>query len=359
MFSLFFFACTNSQPQGEYINTKDPSPSISPSVSPSLSNFHSDVKIIPKSIPNADGYFAADLNNDGVDEEIYFDKTGLRFQGDLINLEGHVQKAVRGDHNKDGKEELIIAIGAGKGFRKAKMQIISFSDSGMKTLWSEQLGNNQIPDMHFTPNGIFFVHSDQNQEFTGSMLINGTRTALASSKLALRMLPKDTKSVYVGRVYGDEPRSDGDLRLFTNGTETLKLQTFRGIRALALSDVDQNMKKELLVSDGWHYQYGTMARARVSLYVDDASPPILIADLPREYTINRIEEHRFEKNIFLLEASRGAYILFRTKYGWQNKRICKYSEGNNAVFSYDKDTTNVLCSGTRSQKSTLSFVRNP
>ena len=75
----------------------------------------------------------------------------------LHNINGKVQGAVRGDYNNDGKEDLIIAVGAGKGFRDSIMQILLIEEKGIQPLWSESIGSNQIPDIHFVDNNIFFV----------------------------------------------------------------------------------------------------------------------------------------------------------------------------------------------------------
>ena len=161
------------------------------------------------------------------------------------------------------------------------------------------MGSNQISDIHMLNNKIFFVHSSENGTFAGSFLEEDSIKTVAKNRLALRMLPKNETDIYVGRVYGDQPRSDGDLFLYKNGTAAQRIQNFRGIRALAFSDIDEDGNNELMVSDGWHYQYGTMAQARVSLFTSDIDAPIPIVDLPKEYTINKIEPHRTHANIFL------------------------------------------------------------
>ena len=311
-------------------------------------------------IPSASAYYAADLNGDDIDEKIYYDTTGLRTPRGLEQLNGGFQIAIRADRDNDGKEELIVALGSGKGFRNTPMSLLSVQEDNTKTLWTKTMGSNQIADIHiFEEKEIFFVHSFESGMFAGSFLEDGTIQTAAKNRLALRMLPKTKSDIYVGRVYGDEPRSDGDLFLYKNGIASQKINNFRGIRALAFSDIDHNGTKELMVSDGWHYQYGTMAQARVSLFVDDDTTPIPLADLPKEYTINRIEPHRIHTNIFLLQASRGAYIVSQNQFGWKTTPICSFSEGNNAVFRYEKNMTHVLCSGQKSKEYTLSITAIP
>ena len=38
------------------------------------------------------------------------------------------------------------------------------------------------------------------------------------------------------------------------------------MRAIGVADINQDQKRDLLISDGWHFQYGTNAQARVVLY---------------------------------------------------------------------------------------------
>ena len=351
---LFYISCTPTRQESSTINTNTASVTKSSLVLYDVTIQKSTV------LPSASAYYAADLDGDTIDEKIYYDTTGLRTPRGLEQINGGFQIAIRGDRNQDGNEELIVAVGAGKGFRNAPMSLLSIQKDETTTLWTESKGSNQISDIHiFDRKKIFFVHSHEKGMFAGSFLEEENIRTVAKNRLALRMYPKTENEVYVGRVYGDEPRSDGDLFLYKEGTPSVKIKNFRGIRALTLSDINNDGKKELLVSDGWHYQYGTMAQARVSLFTSDDDNPIPLADLPKEYTINRIEPHKKYANVFLLQASRGAYVLSQSIFGWKSTPICSFSEGNNAVFRYEKDTTHVLCSGKQAKEYTLSITAVP
>ena len=87
-----------------------------------------------------------------------------------------------------------------------------------------------------------------------------------TSNMAMRQrpLPENPSVVVAGRLYGDAPRSDGDLQVIRNGQSTI-IPNHRGVRALEVHDMNGDGHSDLLVSDGWHYQYASMGRAHASI----------------------------------------------------------------------------------------------
>ena len=160
--------------------------------------------------------------------------------------------------------------------------------------------------------------------------------------------------MFIGRVYGDEPKSDGDLRIFEDGSPTGEtIPSFRGIRALNMFDLNGDGQRELLVSDGWHYQYGTQARARLSLFLPpDYQQKVRIGDFADDYTINRIEVGKGKNahGLVLAQASRHAYLLYLSEFGWRSLEVCEISEAGNTVFHYGNEKISILCSGRNAKR---------
>jgi hypothetical protein len=68
--------------------------------------------------------------------------------------------------------------------------------------------------------------------------------------------------VAIGRLYGANADTDGDLRVVQEDGSAEMVPTLRGVRAVGASDLDGDGKAELLFGDGWHKNYGKLARYR-------------------------------------------------------------------------------------------------
>ena len=73
----------------------------------------------------------------------------------------------------------------------------------------------------------------------------------------------ETPDKFGGRLYGDEPRSDGDLTIW-NQRQRQNSTIFAG-SALELVDINQD-GSQIFWSRMAHYQYAKMGQARLSLY---------------------------------------------------------------------------------------------
>jgi hypothetical protein len=93
--------------------------------------------------------------------------------------------------------------------------------------------------------------------------------------------------VVVGRVYGDDREADGDAFLLAPGGDRVPIPTTRGVRGLALADVDGDGQAEIYLGDGWHRNYGRLARGRLTWARWEAGRfrSDLIEETPGQYTI--------------------------------------------------------------------------
>ena len=97
--------------------------------------------------------------------------------------------------------------------------------------------------------------------------------------------------VAVGRLYGDAPGADGDLRVIQEDGKYETVPTLRGVRALAAADLEGDGRAELLFGDGWHKAYGKKARFRPSIarYADASGWTVeLVQERADQYAVERI-----------------------------------------------------------------------
>jgi len=100
----------------------------------------------------------------------------------------------------------------------------------------------------------------------------------------------------VGRVYGDEIGMTGDAYFFGSGNEYLPSK--RGVKAVTFGDGDNDGKNEIYLGDGWHQDYGKIARGRlaeVNTINSDLSYD-LIEDVKYQYEVTQIEVEDINKD---------------------------------------------------------------
>jgi len=94
----------------------------------------------------------------------------------------------------------------------------------------------------------------------------------------------------VGRVYGDDKGVDGDAFVLRDGGARTSIPTTRGVRELAIADSDGDGRPELFLADGWHQDYGQLARGLLTWvrFTDGAPRAELIEDTPGQFSVGRI-----------------------------------------------------------------------
>ena len=283
-----------------------------------------------------------DTDKNGVDEGLFVYNGQLHTELSSHPINGGVQEWVRDESN------IWIATGFSKESRDAPMSIYRYSKSGLEMQWTETALRNQITDLSLIDGRLFVAKFSSGTNIHGGWLDDNFLPIVeANMAMHQRPLPESPERIVVGRLYGDEPRSDGDLSLWNQNTKTL-LPNFRGVRSLELSDLNQDGISDLLVADGWHYQYAKMGQARLSLYLGpDFSDKRTLAILDDEYSINHLEVHRNGRWI-LVQGTSSVYVLMKDALGWKHERVGPITETTNSTFCYTDKDSYVLTSGTNS-----------
>ena len=107
--------------------------------------------------------------------------------------------------------------------------------------------------------------------------------------------------------------------------------------------------RDLLAADGWHFKYGTHARARLVAYLGPSyKDRRILADFPDEYTLNRIEvvpPNKDEPPRILVSGTQNTYVLHSDAMGWQARNIATSSEVERATVWSAGDLRYALISG--------------
>ncbi len=297
----------------------------------------------------ADAVAAGDLDGDGDDSLVLVRDGVARWDGLEQTLGALVQVVARGDVDGDGREDVLLGCGMGRGAPRAPARLWLLDASGARLLWEREGPRNQITELRVVSGGVWMAAFADGKLVEGGWLRPGAEAwsfePVHSAALATRQLPLD-QGVLVGRIYGDEPRSDGDLALWV-GQERTVLPSLRGVRALASSDLDGDGVHELLVGDGWHYKYGTEAQARLRMLQGEGwRRARSVAAFDGEFTVREIEVAGAGPDAWLLATgSEQAHVLVRDGLGWQDLPVGPVEEAGNVVVATRQGRPGVLLSG--------------
>jgi len=224
-------------------------------------------------------------------------------------LEGHVLHIAVGDADNDGKNELAIATGR-RGYDKntpVRVYIIKqekgkwqrqeiytkASDRPQVTAFQiadhDNDGRMEIVISYFE--STYFVETavvqaSQDRASWKSSVVLKERMAMARHIGPLSN-NKQLVSV-VGRPYGDTLGAEGDAYLATQPKQLLPV--WRGVKAVHIGDGDNDGANEIYVADGWHQDYGKIARGRIAaVYAENGNFRYeLIEDVKGQYEISQI-----------------------------------------------------------------------
>ncbi len=249
----------------------------------------------PVPVPAADRVLVADLYGDGTPEVFVGEGGEVRwgewpstlaqpqFAGRHV-ARGMLQAWMAADLDGDGDQEVVMAFGLGRSFPKASAEVVLLdapdaSKTIARTLWRSDGERNQVTALAPWPRSdgtadIYLGHFESRFSVHGGVIdrVKGTVRWLDGHTLRMGMaravgdFDADGRvEVAIGRLYGDDKDSDGDLRVIQEDGAAEMIPTRRGVRAVGAGDIDGNGQAELLFGDSWHKAYGKLARFRPRL----------------------------------------------------------------------------------------------
>jgi hypothetical protein len=298
---------------------------------------------------------AADLDGDGQDELFLSDAGSLRWtlagKEQALALPGVLQAVAEAP----AQGALLIATGIGRGHLTAPAQVQRITQAGPELVWTGGGPRPQVSELRIVGSrsaervwlGVF---TDPKQVAMG-WLEEGQHVPLQTVSMALRSTPLG-QGLAIGRLYGDDAGSDGELRLLApeaaSGDPGRLLPSLRGVRALAAADLDDDGQDELVVGDGWHQAYGKEGDPRIVLF---DGPKLerqrAIAWLPGNYAVLdlSVDSSIGGSPVILATGNRSAWLLQRDGLGWSATELGDVAEGGNAVWATRGGQRGVLLSG--------------
>ena len=263
----------------------------------------------------ADQVIAADFTGAGVDELVTWSAGTLEWSNGSQTIDGrmiaHSVGIVGGT-----KDAVAMVFGRSKQAPNAQPTAWLLTEAGITQL---EVDAARFTDVQVVADGVVVTVASKDKT-TRTVHVAGTSSKELTRSImglsARRLNPEGL--VAVGRLYGDRPRSDGGLEIHQTGQPPRKVETVRGVRALALGDVDGDGHNDLVFADGWHFRYAREAEARLGvLSGPDFKAPIRIGQISDSYTIDSLEVVRPGE---ILAVGTTSIVLFtKTGLGWEQR----------------------------------------
>jgi thiol-disulfide isomerase/thioredoxin len=224
------------------------------------------------------------------------------------SFESEVHKICTADADNDGSEDIVLLNGWSR-YKddRVSLHLVSHSKKG----WEQsEIFTRQSP----RPQPVFLAVTDtdgddiheivfsffESKYMVNTVILKKTEGGWSDEELFVeRMatahdigsLDRTGQVHVVGRVYGDSLGETGDAYIL-KGREKIDLNVFRGVRsAVRIGDGNNDRHNEIFVGDGWHQNYGKMARARLAVISpgDTGYSYSLIEDIRGETDVSQIE----------------------------------------------------------------------
>ena len=212
------------------------------------------------------------------------------------------------------------------------MRIWQVDSKETSLIWEHESARNRITDVAIVDGQIWISWFSGPKLVTAGWLVDGSFTSVHEDHMAMHQRPWDAGGVIVGRLYGEEPKSHGDLALWKDA-KRLSLPSLRGVRALEVGDLDGEGTPEALVGDGWHHAYGAQGDARLQLLSGvDLDTSRTIAFFDDAYSVEQIEFlGTGPATRLLITTSSHVTVLERDALGWRQIPVSSFDGRGNAV----------------------------
>ena len=262
---------------------------------------------VKEPIPGCERIWSADLIGDDAEEVLCSSSNELIVYGadqDLFRVRlrlmgsGLTNAAWAGDRDGDGKDEFVVAFGMGRGYATAPIKVFEIDTEGeswlVRTLYEHAGERPQVTSV-WGPR-LYLAHFISKYEVTGGYILpDGTLADERRIQMGMQRVLADLdgdgqQELAVGRMYGDEPKSDGDLEVH-DGNVSQTVPTRRGVRFLTAADLDGDRQSELIFGDGWHFRYGDEAEGRLNIasFTPGGYETEMIHRMPGQFSVMKIE----------------------------------------------------------------------
>jgi hypothetical protein len=249
-----------------------------------------------------------DLDGDGKNEIVLADAATLRViepsgrERASVTVEGGIQVLVVADLDGDKRAEIYAGWGISREHMQTKVSVDAYRLEGDKLVRERVIApeTSRQDVAAIVPIGSELLIGYFESKYIVRSVIARRTSGWTTRELAtIRMatsyahadLDGDGKAeLVVGRVYGDDKGLDGDVFVLGADGKRTPIPTTRGARELAVADTDGDGRPELFIADGWHQNYGQIARGLVTWvrHVGGSYRAELVEDTAGQYSAGKL-----------------------------------------------------------------------
>lgn len=284
-------------------------------------------------LPAGELVAAANLDGEGPDEIVVWGPGGLTLwaQGEeglyQLNLakdeteqsiQGAPAKAVVADLDGDKRDDVLLAWGMTRGALRVPVTLTALRLKGDSGGHKRQMNvlfqlDSERPDVvglslarlldekqpqiilsffdskYFTTARALSLNSSGDPLQGPLQSTNLGHVRMATSWAVGKAEPNSRPTIILGRPYGEEKLAPGDIFVF-RGEDREVIPSALGVRSVTIGDGDGDKSPEVYFGDGWHFEYGTKARGRLSVAKKEGGKwlTFLIEDTKGQYEIGQI-----------------------------------------------------------------------
>lgn len=269
---------------------------------------------------------------------------------------GWPQELLVTDIDGDGASELITGWGTSRRRQNARARLLLHRVKGdalsETPLLIPETSRNEIAGVALESAGknwSLAVAHFTSKYTVRHLRLRGSRSGVQAEELgswrmatssALGRFTADKHQLVVGRLYGDALGDDGDAFVLVDN-KRLPIPTTRGVRSIAVADLDRDGRDEVLLADGWSQRYAQQGRAMLTLasWTGKTFETRLLLQIPGEYTINRVRvvdvNHDGTPEL-LLVGSATTRLFHKRGDRWEGRLLSKQA-GDAAAIDIDGD----------------------
>lgn len=231
----------------------------------------------------------------------------------------------------DGEKKIAVALGYGRNDLEAPIKVYLYDKNleNEKLIYEVKSPRSQITFLEQVGSQLYINYFNSKYFTVLGSLKQVTNDKWYFSKITdIRLgsnVSIDGENILFARPYKDPDGTDAENILLDKNMNITNIPSFRGARSGIFTDIDNDGKKEILLGDGWHQNYGKLAEPRLSIVKFNEKTKqydlTMISNIKGQISIEKIIPFKIKNTTFVLTAGEKFVELYEPQNDWKRTRI--------------------------------------